>query len=315
MLIKDVLLQAGKILRRGRAALAEAEILLKFILEIERERIFTHSEEEISKETAALFLAKCASRARGKPLAYLTHHKEFFGLDFYVDERVLIPRPETEILVEEVIKRLSAISSQLSAVSPTFQSDSDPEGRRSYQLSVCDIGTGSGCIAIALAKNLENAKITALDICSDALEVARENAKIHDVSDKIEFVKSDLLEAVLDRHFDVIAANLPYISEDEKYLVDEEVLKYEPKHALFAGKKGLDFFEKLFTQLSTIAPLRRPSWSESDRSVGQPSTLICEIGFNQRSAIQKLIQRYFGEVEVEWKRDLAGIDRVFMINF
>lgn len=276
MLVRDALFKAEQILRNK----IETEILLADYYGISRERIFTHPSAKISGKNFNGFLAKCASRAHGKPLAYLTHHKEFFGLDFYVDERVLIPRSETEILIEMVV---------------------DPT-------SICDIGTGSGCIAISLAKAWPDAKITACDISSEALKVAKKNAKIHDVLDRVEFIKSDLMSAVSGRHFDCIVANLPYIAENEKHLVDKEVLDYEPKEALFGGKTGLELFEKLFKQLSPLTP-------PACRQAGCPSSLVCEIGFNQRPAIKKLIKRYFGNVDVEWKKDLAGIDRVFIIKF
>lgn len=298
MLIKDALFEAEQILlmnkclyrakqASGQSYKTEAEILLSNFLGISREGIFAHPEAEISSKNFKKFLIKCAGRARGKPLAYLTHHKEFFSFDFYVDERVLIPRPETETLVEAVVEKMFKISSKKPDEMDMF--------------SVCDIGTGSGCIAISLAKAWPDIKITACDISSEALKVAKKNAKIHDVLDRVEFIKSDLMSAVSDRYFDFIVANLPYIAEDEKHLVDKEVLNYEPKEALFGGKTGLELFEKLFKQLSPLTP--------------HSSTLVCEIGFNQRPAIKKLIKRYFGNVDVEWKKDLVGIDRVFVLNF
>ena len=262
----------------------EVEILFSSCFGVAREKIFSHPSAKVPSKIFGGFLAKCASRARGKPLAYLTHHKEFFGLDFYVDERVLIPRPETEILVEAVVERLLKMDT----------------------VSVCDVGTGSGCIAISLAKMWPDAKITACDISSEALKVAKKNAKIHDVLGRVEFIKSDLMSAVSDRHFDFIVANLPYIAEDEKHLVDKEVLGYEPKEALFGGETGLELFEKLFKQLTNLYP---------SPLTPHPSTLVCEIGFNQRLAIKKLIKRYFGNVDVEWKKDLAGINRAFILNF
>ncbi|MBI4994198.1 peptide chain release factor N(5)-glutamine methyltransferase [Candidatus Peregrinibacteria bacterium] len=292
MFIRDALQQVEEILRNQ----LEAEILLADCLGISREQIFTHPQSEISPENFKKFNKNCVYRARGKPLAYLTHHKEFFGLDFYVDERVLIPRPETELLVE---------CSMLNVVC---------RGRDSV---ICDIGTGSGCIAIALAKNLPRAKITAVDISSGALEVARKNAKTHGVENRIEFIKSDLMEKISDRNFDIIVANLPYIAEEEKYSVGKEVLDYEPKNALFSGKTGLELFEKLFQQLKSYKLQATTPLSGGQASYKLQATsykLICEIGFNQRPSIEKLIQRYFGNVDVEWKQDLAGIDRVFIFN-
>ena len=158
-------------------------------------------------------------------------------MDFYVDERVLIPRPETEILVEAVVERLLKMDT----------------------VSVCDVGTGSGCIAISLAKMWYfDAKITACDISSEALKVAKKNAKIHDVLGRVEFIKSDLMSAVSDRHFDFIVANLPYIAEDEKHLVDKEVLGYEPKEALFGGETGLELLKNYLNSSQIYTPHPSP---------------------------------------------------------
>lgn len=296
MLIRDALFKAEQILHTGRVPLSgtrlsnkcpalagqpyrlEAQILLADCLGISHEQIFMHPELRIAEGKLKKFRENCAFRARGMPVAYLTNHKEFFGLDFYVDERVLIPRPETEMLVEEVMLRNQMLNISVSR----------------GQITICDIGTGSGCIAVALAKNIPRSRITAVDISGRALQVAAKNAKIHKVKSRIQFIKSNLMEKVSNRNFNFIVANLPYVS-------DSKVLDYEPKRALSGGKIGVKLFEKLFKQLAALKPYNL--------------CLICEIGFGQRKAIQKLIKRYFDNVAVEWKRDLAGIDRVFIINF
>lgn len=279
----------------GRASLPplEAEILLCFVLKISREYLITHPEHEITTELVLEFQRYCQARARGIPLAYLTHHKEFFGLDFYVDERVLIPRPETELLVEEAIKKMSGVKRQVSGV-------------------ICDVGTGSGCIAIALAKHLPNARVVAVDISEDALEVARKNAEFHGVSSQIEFAKSDLLSDVMvslsnhDGGFDGIVANLPYIGTSENHLVSREVFEHEPQEALFSGENGLELYERLFAQ---IRALRQ---AQGDKA---PKWFMGEMGFLQQEAIGELIRKYFGKVSVMWKNDLAGLTRLFIIYF
>ena len=258
----------------------EAEILLAHVLGVSREKIIAHPEMKIPGRSSRHFKILCAKREKGMPLAYITHHKEFFGLNFYIDERVLIPRPETEILVEETLKLCL-------------------EGGN-YN-SVLDIGTGSGCIAVTLAKKMLNARIIAVDISVSAINVAKKNAQMHNVADKIEFIKSDLLSGVLDRNIDIIVANLPYIGEAEKRFVSRETLDYEPRAALFAGKTGLELFEKLFRQLGEV--------------VLRPKYLLAEVGFSQKPAIGKLIKSYFGNVDVKWRKDLAGINRVFIIKF
>lgn len=287
MLISDALANAKKILKSR----LEAELLLSFALGKKRERVFAHPEIEITGVQARKWRTLCMRRQRGEPIAYLVKHKEFFGLDFYVDKRVLIPRPETEILVEEVIGRCQAIpKDDMNFV----EGCSGP--------SICDVGTGSGCIAVALAKNLPMARITALDISAGALAVAERNAKTHGVADRIEFVKSNLLSAVMDMHFDVIVANLPYISDGDSH-VEIGVKKYEPKRALFAGRTGLELFEKLFGQISKMPTL--------------PRFIICEAGWNQKRALLLLSSNIFPnrpQLDIMWKKDLAGVNRVIIIK-
>lgn len=269
---------------RARLPTLEAEILLCFILQISHEYLITHPEREINTELVLEFQKYCEARVSGIPIAYLTHHKEFFGLDFYVDERVFIPRPETELLVEQAISFLQ----------PT-----------SYKLqTILDIGTGSGCIAISIAKKLPHARFVAVDISEGALEVARKNAKFHGVSSRIEFIKYDLLPC--DFAFDGIVANLPYIGTSENHLVSREVLEHEPQEALFSGENGLELYERLFAQ---VCDLRH---AQADKA---PKWLIGEMGFLQQEALEKLIHKYFGNISVQFTNDLSGLPRMFSICF
>lgn len=224
---------------------------------------------------ARIFYEMCAGRERGVPIAYLTKHKEFYGLDFYVDERVLIPRPETELVVELALEQ------------------------KFFHL--VDVGTGSGCIAVALAKHLPKAKITAIDISAGALEVARMNAEHHGVLQQIEFLRGDLLEPVLRQKIQsfAVVANLPYIGEEEFRLVSREVADFEPREALFGGKTGLELFEKMFAQIAAFPAM--------------PNFIAAEMGFLQRKPLEKLITRFFPAASVEWRQDLAGLDRAFSI--
>lgn len=277
---------------RARLPTLEAEILLCFILQISHEYLITHPEREINTELVLEFQKYCEARVSGIPLAYLTHHKEFFGLDFYVDERVFIPRPETELLVEEAMTCIT-----------------------SNNILLCDIGTGSGCIAISLAKKLPHVSFVAVDISEGALEVARKNAEFHGVSSQIEFMKSDLLSNVIARStlgrpkqstFDGIVANLPYIGTLENHLVSREVLEHEPKEALFSGETGLELYERLFAQICAFRQ------TQGDKA---PKWLIGEMGFLQQEALEKLIHTYFGNISVNFKDDLSGLPRVFSIFF
>lgn len=289
----------------------EAEILLAFLLKQPHEYIFAHPEAFVSVGIVRRFQAILRRRAQGIPLAYLTHHKEFFGLDFYVDERVLIPRPETEMLIEEAINRLQimALRAQQRAERSNLHQQLQYSGASHHhsRLSICDVGTGSGCIAVALAKSLPGARVVAVDISEPALEVAKKNAKTHAVEMRIEFLKSDLLGAVSDCSFDAVIANLPYIGESEYHFVEKSVAKYEPHRALFAGEKGLDLFKKLFAQLAAMK-----------KAGNAPKWLIAEIGFMQRKPLARLIRKYFGAKiyeHTEWKKDLAGLDRGVVVNF
>ena len=273
----------------------EVELLLSYVLKRPREHFIAHPEMPVAPNAMKRFFALCKRRKKGVPLAYLTNYKEFFGLDFYVDEQVLIPRPETEMLVEEAILLAKSI-------------------RHPH---ILDVGTGSGCIAIALAKNLPNAKITALDISKDALAVARKNAKRHGVTRRIRFFQSDLLNLrFLDSvrsgrtalgmtigppFFDIIVANLPYIPKKESALVEKEVKKFEPPIALWGGNDGLFYFRKLFFQIKKLPQL--------------PRFLICEFGFSMKKPLKALIKKHFPNAHTEFKKDLAGLNRMFISSF
>jgi release factor glutamine methyltransferase len=217
-------------------------------------------------------------RKKHEPIAYIIHKKEFYGLDFYVDKRVLIPRPETEKLVEKILdyckndQRLCAprhlVGRAGMASSPDESRDETSEADLIAKLprrgnfacrgvhtqgqnnfTVCDIGTGSGCIAIALVKHLPQAKIYAIDISRKALTIAKLNAKKHKVLKQIKFIQSDLFSKILKPvKFDIIVANLPYLSQKKYQATTPEIKKYEPKIALIGGKKGDEIYQKLILQ-------------------------------------------------------------------
>lgn len=263
----------------------ESEVLLAFVLGKTREFLIAHPEEEVAKDAGKRFAFLCKKRVSTIPLNYLTHHREFYGLDFYVDSRVLIPRPETELLVDEVLDFCGNSKELLE------------------KPRICDVGTGSGCIAVSLAKNLPQATITAIDISKPALCVAKKNAKIHGVFGKINFLQSDLLGKISKGKFDCMVANLPYISQKETVSLAREIVDHEPHIALFGGKKGTELFEKLFGQILKMK--------------FKPEMLIGEIGFSQKNKISQLIKIQLGKCvqSVEWKKDLAGHNRTFIIRF
>jgi release factor glutamine methyltransferase len=274
-------MNVSEALSQARAILGiqlEAEILLAFVMEKKREFLMSHTEAKISPPALRRFQSLSRKRSHGVPIAYLTGHKEFYGLDFFIEPGVFIPRPETELLVEVTIERVRDTG---------------------YGVRILDVGTGSGCIAIALAKYITHAQITAIDISRKALKLAKKNSLLHGVSDRITFLQSDLLENVMVS--EIVVANLPYIGENENHFVSKEVLDHEPPDALFGGETGLELYEKLFAQIRALP--RLPRW------------LIGEIGFLQQEAIERCIRQYFGNISLKFQNDLSGLPRLFSISF
>jgi release factor glutamine methyltransferase len=277
MNIGQILQNAKNNMKRQEEALA-AELLLSFLLNKKKEYLFLNPSEEIHQEQEKNFQALFKRFYQGEPLAYLTHHKEFFGLDFHVDKRVLIPRPETELLVEKVLELT----------------------KKTGDVRILDIGTGSGCIALSLAKNLPGAQITASDISTEALQVAALNRETHGLKDRVTLIESNLLQNI-EEPFDIIVANLPYIGEKKFNFVAREVYKYEPHIALFGGDDGTFLYEQLFQQL------KAKKW--------QPHFLLGEFGFLQGEKIRGLHAQYFPDEQLEIFQDYAKIERIFMILF
>jgi release factor glutamine methyltransferase len=287
MIIKEALRDAAGLLCERETSVLEAEALLAFTLDVPKEYLIAHATEALEQEDYNVFKFYVGRLLKGEPMAYIMNSKEFFGLDFYVDNRVLIPRPETEFVVE---KSLNYIRS----------ADEDKRVR------VLELGTGSGNISISLARAMMNEgsdaldEILALDISDDALEVARLNADQQSVDHLIHFVQSDLLESVDDgEEFDLIVANLPYIGEKIHRHLDDDVEKYEPALALFGGDNGLKLYERLFKGL--------------DGRQIQFEFLVAEFGYGQSEDMAELAQEYFGD---NWsiEKDLAGIDRFLIVS-
>lgn len=287
MNIKE-LVKAGKdILGDRDTALLDCEVLLSHTLGVEKTYLFANPDFEVEKPLEKLFIGYVTRVSKGEPVAYITKEKEFYGINFYVDERVLVPRPETELLVERVLEYLE---------------ENNGIGKK---FKLLDIGTGSGNIPIAITKNFlnEQAEIIqfdAVDIDDGAIEVAKINVQQHDLEDRIFVFKSDLLEEIEDdEKYDVIVANLPYIGEEKNRHVSEDVEKHEPRVALFGGSTGVELYEKLFSQI-------REKNIDYDIILG-------EFGFAQRKDMEKVLNKFF---EHKWRiePDLAGIDRIFIIE-
>lgn len=211
----------------------DSEVLLAHALGCERIMLYTRFDEEPNEAVRTAYRALVKERSAGKPVAYLVGRREFYSLPFAVTPDVLIPRPETELLV---IGLLDATKSTKPAV-------------RGEGLEIADVGTGSGIIAVCAALKLPTARITAIDKSPAALAIARKNAETHKVADRIEFVESDLFEKVAaDRRFDFIASNPPYITTTEMAELDRDVRDFEPHSALEAGPKGTEVIERLIPQ-------------------------------------------------------------------
>ncbi len=211
-----------------------------FTLNCDRAYLYAHPEHELTHEQQSRYDAALAQRARGVPTQYLTGHQEFWGVDLIVTPAVLIPRPETEHVIETVIDCVGR------APAPA-----DP-------LRIADVGTGSGCIALALAKELPQAEIHASDVSAAALEVARANAARHQLESRIQFHEADLLAGYENDAFDFIVSNPPYVGESEEDQVQQEVRKFEPRGAVFAGPTGMEVIMRLIPQAR--AALKPSGW-------------------------------------------------------
>jgi len=256
-----------------------AELLLMHALNRDRTWLYSHPEDEISPATLDKFHALIAQRADGVPTQYLTGKQEFWGLDFEVTRAVLIPRPETEHVIEVTLDRLGA-------------------ERKNAPLQIADIGTGSGCIAIALAYELPQAEIIATDISSTALEVARCNAARNNVADRVRFIGSNLFEALREESpkFDVIVSNPPYIPLREAPQLQREVRAHEPPTALFAGDDGLAIYTPLIQDTGEFLKPR--------------GLLVLELGHNSLHSVIQIFEKSSAWNDVRVTNDLAGIPRV-----
>jgi len=251
----------------------DAELLLLHTLQIPRITLIAHPDRELTPTQHTAYEKSIARRLQHQPIQYITGEQEFYGLPLKVTPAVLIPRPETEHLVEAVLKALPA----------------------NQPLKIADIGTGSGAIAIALAVHLPHAAITALDISADALAIATANAREHNVASRIRFLQSDLLAAV-DREtatFDAIVSNPPYIPETDRATLHPQVRDHEPPTALFAGETGLDIYRRLIPQ--------------AQNALKPNSLLAIEIGHDQQNAIASVLQTWHNPSFIN---DLQNIPRV-----
>ena len=256
-----------------------AELLLMFVLGSDRAYLYAHPERELTSDEAARYEAALRERSRGVPAQYITGHQEFWGMDLIVSPAVLIPRPETEHVIETVLELAQAERAVVQECSP--------------DMKILDVGTGSGCIALALAKEFPGAEIHTTDISPAALEIARANAARHQLENRIHFHQTDLLAGFDHGRFDFVVSNPPYVGESEGDSVQLEVRKFEPRQAVFAGTTGMEVIARLIPQAQ--AALRPGGW------------LVMEIS----GIISTEVTRLLGEWEdVRITPDLQSIPRV-----
>jgi release factor glutamine methyltransferase len=261
-----------------------AELLLLHVLGRDRTWLYAHPEEQVSTGDAERFFALIARRANGEPTQHLTRKQEFWGLEFEVTPDVLIPRPETEHVIEVALDRL-AVRELRAGRKRTLTGEG---------LQIADVGTGSGCIAIALAKELPQATVFATDISSAALAVACRNATRHGVADRVRFLKGNLLDGVPPL-LDLIVSNPPYIGWREAPTLMREVRDHEPEIALYGGEEGYELYADLIAQAATHL---KPG-----------GILVLELGHNSLPAVQPLLD-VSAWTNVDVTNDLAGIPRV-----
>jgi release factor glutamine methyltransferase len=258
-----------------------AELLLMFTLNCDRAYLFAHPERELTAEEQSRYEVALAERTRGVPAQYITGHQEFWGMDLNVSPAVLIPRPETEHVIETVLALATERKTGGQECPPT------------RPLRILDVGTGSGCIALALAKEFPDAEIYATDISAAALEVARANAARHQLEKRIRFHQGDLLAGLNLTNLDFVVSNPPYVGESEEDQVQLEVRKYEPRNAVFAGPAGTEVIARLLPQAR--AALRPGGW------------LILEISGTIADKVERLLEDWD---EVRIIPDLQSISRV-----
>lgn len=266
-----------------------AELLLRFVLNCDRAYLFAHPERELTEQEESHYQSTLAERSRGAPAQYITGHQEFWGMDLIVTPAVLIPRPETELVIENVLELVVLKAPNLSHM----EEASACESRLGISpVRIVDVGTGTGAIALALAKELPNAEIHATDISAAALEIARANAARHQLEKRIHFHEADLLGNLIPP-FDLIVSNPPYVGESEEDQVQLEVRKFEPRSAVFAGATGTEVIARLIPQAQ--AALRPGGW------------IVMEIS---GTIVDSIRNRLDGWGSIQVSKDLQSIPRI-----
>ncbi|MCZ8532097.1 peptide chain release factor N(5)-glutamine methyltransferase [Psychrobacillus psychrodurans] len=271
----EALTRASSFLEENKREKEVARYLLQHVLQKNYSELMMTIYDDITLEAYQTFWAYIEEHATGRPFQYITGQESFYGRDFLVNEHVLIPRPETEELIEEVKKRVVRLFEEHKT------------------LKIADIGTGSGAIALTVKKEISNAEVTATDISTEALVVAKKNAERLEV--KVEFKQGDLIAPIADQKWDIILSNPPYIGSHEAESLSDTVIDYEPHLALFAAEDGLQLYRKMTEQLPEI--------------MNAPSFIGFEIGYAQGPAVQKMLQKAFPLADVEIVQDINQKNR------
>lgn len=271
----EALTRASSFLEENNREKEVARYLLQHVLKKNYSELMMAMYEEISQEAFQTFWAYVEEHATGRPFQYIIGQETFYGRDFIVNENVLIPRPETEELIEDVKKRALNL----------FDTNK--------VIQVADIGTGSGAIAISIKKEMPNTIVTATDISTEALRVAMKNAQRLDA--EVQFEQGDLLAPIANQKWDIILSNPPYIGQQEADSLSDTVIEYEPHLALFAEEDGLQLYRKMAEQLPTMMNI--------------PSLIGFEIGYEQGTAVQKMLQKAFPNAAVEVVKDINKKNR------
>lgn len=282
MILRETLHSVAQSLREAGIADAsvESELLLGHVLGMSKTQLYTEQERSLASAEIKRLWRLVQRRLDHEPTAYILRHCEFYGIDFYLDCRTLIPRPETELLVEQAMEFAQRIF------------------HPGKQITIADVGTGCGAIAVSLALALPEAKIYATDISASALQVAEINCQHHGVSGRVELLQGNLLEP-LPQPVDMVIANLPYIEDSEFKNLSPEIRNFEPTIALAGGKNGLGKIQQMLEQM----PVK----------LNHRACFLLEIGQGQGEMVTSLINRYFPQVSIEFIPDLGAIERVVKV--
>ena len=277
MTIKQALIKGVTVLKLEKISTPKlkARLLLQYVLKKPRQYLIVYDNQKLTDKEEQDYLKYIELLTQGEPIEHITHQKEFMKLNFYVDENVLIPRQDTEVLVEEVMNIAKKIRAK----------------------KILDLCTGSGAIAVSLAKYLENVQLTALDISGKALDIAIANAKNNHVQDKITFVESNLFEELGQERYDIIVSNPPYIRRGEIDTLDKEVRR-EPRLALDGGEDGLDFYRNII--------------DKGYEYLKYGGYICLEIGYDQKEAVMQIIKDKKQYIGIYCKKDLYDHDRVIV---